>query len=330
MFFRKIDNWMHKQYTSLLKEDVEDSIFTQFLYRMLVWAGVGGIGLLVLDYVLLSHGQGQSIGVFGDFFGGVLSPILTFLTFIILIVTIVMQKQELRSSKIVNRKTSVETTFFNLIDLHHKIVEDLKVDINELKNIRGKLSTLKQIWEAKRRKSVFEGRIVFDAILEFIEDEADSPQEATEVYLMIQNECNHILGHYFRNLYQALKIIDKNASVLGDPRSYSSILRAQLSAKELALLFLNCLDGVCDRGQFKNLLIEYQMLEHLPVEKFDTGYLLGGSNFPITTEKMISQYKYKTELGLDLTKYYGGAFGKNPGIPYNLRAESQVDPNHDA
>jgi hypothetical protein len=34
---------------------------------------------------------------------------------------------------------------------------------------------------------------------------------------------------------------------------------------------------------------------------------------------MFLQYKSKKELPINLKKYYGGAFGQNGGVPYNLR-----------
>lgn len=319
MIFRKLDGWINNQYTTLLKEDGDVLAFMQFLYKLLIRTGVAVILLLLLDFFLITHGQAQSIGVFGDFFGGVLNPILTFLTFIALIFTMVMQKQESRSARLESKRSSIETTFFNIVDLNGKIVDNLKVDLNEIRYIQGNLSTLKEQIVAKRYQNNFEGRIVFEAILDFIEEEASSPQEAVDIYLIIQNRCNHMLGHYFRNLYQSLKIIDDNSVTMGDPKKYSSILRAQLSAKELVLLFYNCLDGVCDEGQFKNLLIQYEMLEHLPIKKVEGGYSLIGSEMPLASEEMFLQYQVKKNLPLNLTKYYGGAFGKNPDVPYNLR-----------
>lgn len=78
------------------------------------------------------------------------------------------------------------------------------------------------------------------------------------------------------------------------------------------------MEGVADKGQFKNLVIEYSMLEHLPIEKRSNGYSLAGSKLAIASDEMFLQYKEKKKLGVDLEKYYGGAFGKNRGVPYVL------------
>ncbi|HIF5698672.1 TPA: putative phage abortive infection protein [Vibrio parahaemolyticus] len=304
------------------------------LFKILSYAVFCAVLLFSLNIVIVSFTDKG--GVFGDFLGGVLNPVLTFFTLFGLIATIVIQRQELRLARNEYEKTAealstqaIETTFFNILDLHHNIVDNLKVDLEELsdkseaqKLLKGVSSSLirSQIGVSISTKS--EGRAVFEEILNFLSSAAESPEEVLERYQYIQHHHNHILGHYFRNLYQALKVInsyEESTLTLTQKRKYASILRAQLSTKELALLFINCLDGVSDSGQFKNLLIEFSMLEHLPIVEEPKGYLLAGSKVPLASESMLMQYKYKTEFGLDFTKYYGGAFGKNEGVPYNLR-----------
>src|SRR5690606_20728284 len=91
------------------------------------------------------------------------------------------------------------------------------------------------------------------------------PTHIIDRYRIIQKHNNHILGHYSRNLYQALKLVDAQSYISFEKKKqYTGIIRAQLSSEELSLLFINCLEGVCDDGQFKDLLVRYAMLEHLP------------------------------------------------------------------
>ncbi|QTN44868.1 putative phage abortive infection protein [Ectopseudomonas mendocina] len=308
------------------------------LYAAIVFAG----GLLAINLLLITFTEKG--GVFGDFLGGVLNPILTFFTLFGLIVTIVIQRQELRLARQEYEKTAdalstsaIETTFFNIIDLHHNIVDNLKADFEELSNKTETEKVIKGISAAILKSQIganfeskslkVQGRSVFEEILNYLSIEAKSPEDSLERYKYIQNNHNHILGHYFRNLYQALKVINNYDDTMlsdTDKRKYTSILRAQLSTKELALLFINCLEGVSDSGQFKNLLIEFQMLEHLPITKIKGGYSLAGSKTPLASDEMFLQYKIKKELGLDLIKYYGGAFGQNRGIPYNLRPNRSI------
>lgn len=48
----------------------------------------------------------ETFGVFGDFLGGSLNPILTFFTFMGLLITIVIQQTELRESRLEFRRTA--------------------------------------------------------------------------------------------------------------------------------------------------------------------------------------------------------------------------------
>ncbi len=339
---KAVRNWINNKYPlfeGLFDEkdpEKSSSILTKLLFNILIYAVIAGGTLLFIDITLIFITDKG--GVFGDFFGGVLNPIFTFLTLFGLITTIVIQRQELRLARVEYGKTAdalstqaIETTFFNILDLHHTIADNIKVDLDELKGkslgesftetaASAILSSMTSV--QLKNNALFEGRGVFSEILEFISIKSKSPEEALERYKVIQNNYNHVLGHYFRNLYQALKIIDNyDESLLtkGQKRKYTGILRAQLSTKELALLFLNCLEGMTDSGQFKNLLIEYAMLEHLPIKKVKGGYSLSGSPEPVANDAMFLQYKNKKELGFDLNKYYGGAFGENKGVPYNLR-----------
>ncbi|WP_144211791.1 putative phage abortive infection protein [Shewanella donghaensis] len=314
----------------------------KILYKMLSGAIFCAGTLLLINLALITFTDRG--GVFGDFLGGVLNPVLTFFTLFGLIATIVIQRQELRLARHEYEKTAdalstqaIETTFFNIIDLHHKIVDNLKADLEELGNKSESQKIIKGITASLIKSQIgtsftsqntkVQGRAVFEEMLNFLSVEAKSPEDSLERYKYIQTHHNHILGHYFRNLYQALKVLkgyEENKLSPDQKRKYTSILRAQLSTKELALLFLNCIEGVSDSGEFKNLLIDFQMLEHLPITKVDTGYSLSGSKTALANDEMFLQYKTKKDIGLDFNKYYGGAFGQNKGVPYNLRPNKPI------
>lgn len=309
------------------------------LATILLVAAAIAFSLLIINLYVFSFTEKISdLGTFGDFFGGVLNPILTFLTLFGLIATIVIQRQELRLSRIEYEKTAdalstqaVEITFFNILDLHHKIVDNLKVDINELKE-KGEFTGIAEEvflnFIKMSKKTTFNGRVAFDEILDFITYGAKSPAEILERYKAIQDNHNHVLGHYFRNLYQALKVIhshDEGVVSKENKRKYASILRSQLSTKELALLFINCLEGISDTGRFKNLLVEYSMLEHLPIKEYEEAFIVAGS--VLASKEQVMEYKNKKDFSyVDLQKTFGGAFGKNKGIPYNLKPNKEIQP----
>ena len=268
-------------------------------------------------------------GQFGDFMGGILNPIFMFLTLIALIITIVLQRKELKLARKEYSKTSIalntqaiENTFFNTINLHHRIVENLNVKFSDLK-VKFITDDIRISINHYGMKDPFDGEFsgikVFDEIITRIFKNAKSPKDTIKYYEILQNDYSYILGHYFRNLYQALKLIDKNDYLKKEEKKkYTSILRAQLSSNELSLLFLNCLNNMNDRGEFKKLLIKYKIFEHLNITKQNKNYILSG--IVKVSEEMVLQYFHRKEVGLklDLSKSAGGAFGKNNGVPYDI------------
>lgn len=334
--------------------------------------------LLLVDYlghnvVVPFTGTKEYLGTFGDFFGGVLNPVLTFFTFIALAITLVLQRIQLREAKEqaaeagqLSRLQTFETTFFNLLNLHATTVEHLafnpndvfvaieeeedderrerrsankQTDPNERQgsprqkpvSILASLAALKEQRrekEARRSKGAdqivrprAEGRAVFSAVLhtmqELKSDEAKDYKSPEDVYKTIQTRNNYVLGHYFRNLYQILAFIDKHFPQPGastketnTPKRYSNILRAQLSANELTLLYYNCQGILVDDGEFRRLLIKYEMLEHIPLRYSPDKecLIVPGYKFEIRTE--ILEYARHVKTDED-SSWQPGAFGKN-------------------
>ncbi|EKN6093920.1 hypothetical protein DVQ99_00140 [Yersinia enterocolitica] len=317
--------------TSTESESVEKSIneneknFSDYFTDQHVFL----VFLVLVIFGIIFFTSDRDLGTFGDFFGGTLNPILTFISVIFLISTIKIQqtelsltRKELTQTRLEYKNTSdalntqaIENTFFNILKLHNEIVI----------NLIFKEGTIN---DAGLNTTSHNGHLVFGALLKEVKKEGardtnNIPSYIQGNYKEIQDNHNHILGQYFRNLYQALKLIDGYSDDVLPPekkKKYSSILRAQLSSKELAVLFLNCLDDVCDNGQFKNLLIEYAMLEHLPIKKVNDSLFLLANDIHVSGE-MIRQYKEKKEIeSKSDEKQYGGAFGKNKAIPADYEA----------
>lgn len=303
-------------------EDVnQHDNLTKPLFWMLVLAVVAAALLLAIDLYGLKDGTGTSLGTFGDFFGGVLNPIFTFLTFFGLIITIVIQRMELRLAREEYEKTAtalntqaIESTFFNTLVLHHKIVDGLRYDPNRFRDIG--MDRLRELAGMPHEpRLIYTGRDVFDAIADDLSRRASNPTEALENYKVLQSDQNQILGHYFRNLYQALKTIDSyptDSLHQEQKEKYSGILRAQLSSNELALLLLNCSDSIVDQGQFRNLLVTYKMLEHLPLSLKDGVYRAGNRELPVADENTIVQFLKLTRIERVPATKGRGAFGNNP------------------
>ncbi|HHF2921133.1 hypothetical protein D8S93_24550 [Vibrio sp. VGrn 2] len=259
--FRKIERWLFKSFESVVGKTEDHT--SKNLYVIFFFGLVVSVSLFLLNIVLRVFTDWK-LGEFGDFFGGVLNPILTFLMFIGLIITIIVQKTELALARNEFNRTanalveqsessktqSIETTFFNLLKIHLDSIESLKFNNSALCCI------------INEKNDSSSGRAVFSSILKWMDK--DDPNTT---YSSFQETENHIVGHYFRGLYQILSFIDSCELTDSEKEKYSRIVRAQLSTDELAVLYFNCICEKVDSGQFRRLLIKFKILEHLKISK---------------------------------------------------------------
>lgn len=260
----------------------DDSALLSSLSKLMIVAAAFFSGLLVMNLSFSYLGFQEQMGVFGDFLGGVLNPILSFLSLIAILLTIILQSKELKETrKEIKRSAEAqskaekalhqqafENTFFNMLNLHNNIVQNL-----EFTNLVG----LGAYYDSQNKECV-RGRNVFAKLNALMSHEVKlyigheeltfktvDAGQTTSRFHTLQTQNNQVLGHYFRNLYQIISFVDSYKSLtFEEKKKYLKILRSQLSSDELALLFLNCLDVSVDKGQFRQLLIRYELLKHLP------------------------------------------------------------------
>lgn len=120
------------------------------VYKLFKLATFAVIALACLSFILfiflLADFDASKFGALGDFFGGFLNPVLTFITFMVLLFTIFNQSEELKltrkeleiSTKELEKSASAlkgqeqllkhqqfETTFFNLLKLKDTVFNDI-------------------------------------------------------------------------------------------------------------------------------------------------------------------------------------------------------------
>lgn len=278
---------------------------------------------------------GGFLGTFGDFFGGVLNPILTFGTLIALAITVLMQRVQLKEARSEAKRSGVheltlafETTFFNMLNLHAENARHLTFDPANISTADPmKLNLWRRVVHLAvgppKVAAPAQGRAVFAEVLRSTARGATQSEPQLEVYRMLQVEHNDVLGHYFRHLYQILDHIDRfkidgRQVDFNTRKRYSNILRAQLSSHELAVLLLNCVELMVDDGAFNEKVIRYQLLEHLPVYETGEGELRAQGIDP-NSEKIFFEYFDVTDK-LPL-KWTSGAFGENPAVAAYLEAQ---------
>ena len=282
---------------------------------------------------------GGFLGTYGDFFGGVLNPILTVGTLVGLGITMLQQRVQLRQARNEAKDTgkyaqiqAFESTFFNMVNLHVQNVQDLQFNpaVIETPPSHLLLGVARQSFLGTGRLPVVppsvKGRAVFAAVLRSTERGASIDHSQIEIYRKIQTQHNDVLGHYFRHLYQILDHIDR-FSIDGTQvdietrRQYAKILRAQLSAHELVVLLMNCTKDMVDKGAFQILLKRYRFLEHLPVKR--TGYKLSASWFTRDTTSLFFQYLERDQS--EPPRWTSGAFGSNEETAEFLKGQDLPD-----
>lgn len=250
----------------------------------------------------------EQLGPFGDFFGGVTNPVIGAIGFIALTITILMQRKQ--NSEVA--KQSFESSFYNLLNLQNNIIENL--DFNQSK---ARLSFTKFLTE---NVDVLYPKTIYSKNVKV------KKSSAYNFYKNFNSYNNDRFGHYFRNLYRILKTIDNSKYGNETKINLARVLRAQISMDELTVLFLNCLPGVCDKGEFASLLIKYQMLEHLNIKRHGTDAIAKESfrhaEFILGGKIRVSSQEVSCYLDLNTKRYLfqtsSGAFGRNTSKDLNI------------
>ena len=220
-------------------------------------------------------------GQFGDYVGGVLNPTFSFLALMAFLATLRLQIRELRISArelknsadaLVNqnktlRQQTFEATFFQLLRLHNDIVTSMEIS-----------------------RLPYKGRACFEYYLVELErtlvtENAMNGLEEFKLFYDIfyrENQAN--LGHYFRLLYNIIKLIKRTDGI--DKKFYTNLVRAQLSSDELMIMFYNCLSS-WGHEKFKPLVEEFALLKTIPNDTVPADELLRayspsafGGNYP--------------------------------------------------
>lgn len=232
------------------------------LYRLFQVA-IGAL-FLVLIVNFFSIGK-SSFGEWGDFFGGVLNPLFTLLTFTGVLITIVLQQTELREARAEMRRSAdalqeqaiglqrqnFESTFFRMLSVHTALVGAIDLVDDQGRTTRGRdcfnvfYTRLNKIYREQLEKS--NGKYSDENVLLLS-------------YQLFWKKHQVELGHYFRYLYNVVRFVKESLYSEGP---YIRLLRAQLSDQETLLLFYNCVAS--QHGErFKALAEDFSLLDNMP------------------------------------------------------------------
>jgi hypothetical protein len=239
----------------------------------LAYVAIGVAVVVIAAYIwnfagLPASDEQDKWGQFGDYVGGLLNPTFSFLALLALLSTLGLQVRELKLSvrELANSADALskqnetlklqafEGTFFQALKLHNDIVSSMEVTSQALKGRACFVYFLSQL----------EG--------ELINNSADKHYDTfLPQYDVFYLEFQSSLGHYFRLLYNIVKLIKRTEGI--DQRFYTNFVRAQLSSAELKLIFYNCLSN-WGREKFKPLVEEFALLKTIPNETLPDNALL--------------------------------------------------------
>lgn len=148
------------------------------------------------------------------------------------------------------RRQNFETALFQLLALHNSNINGIELP-QGTNHYPLKGRAVFMVWH-QTLQAFYRGVSTNEKIT--IEKE-----KAVHAYVNFYHARQHDLAHYFRTLYHIFKFI--RDSSFENKRQYTSLVRAQLSAGELALLFYNCISPFGEK--FKPLVEEFGLLEHL-------------------------------------------------------------------
>ncbi|MCG7492863.1 putative phage abortive infection protein [Thalassobius sp. Cn5-15] len=261
-----------------------------------IWVGLVVAAWLASSWLVQwSVGVDGEVGTFGDSFGA-LTSLFTGLAFVGLIITlrqqkaqIAMQREDLKlqrgemkaaRAELSGQKEQMELqnqslkqqmfeqTFFNLLNVFNHYIADLVEkhpgEGSEPQRGRDELERLlhnitlfaSSVETGKTQPNVLGGRVPVWREATTEEKFVSLTSRVSSGMLRYSNDLNS----YFRLLYNILKLVDHSG--VEQKKTYTNILRAQLSDSELQLIALNC--ARAEAAKLQVFVDRYDILKHLP------------------------------------------------------------------
>lgn len=237
------------------------------------------------DSVNIFKSEHIDIKEFGDFLGGAVGSLWSLAGVLLFYAALADQRKDLEEQKEIlamqiretvnqtkefkqQNETATEQknegTFFQLLRFHNEIITSIALEIQDMDFSDGS-STVRVI---NGRKSFVE---YYDIYKRFFNTQFETyssggiDKEVLQIvintsYDQFYEEYQADLGHYFRNIYNILKFVDTMADTYRN--FYLSLLLAQLSNNEVALLFYHCIAP--ENKNFKQLIEKYGLMSTVP------------------------------------------------------------------
>jgi len=234
---------------------------------------------------------------FGDFFGGFIGTLFAIASTLLILVTLIKQNLD-------NKKSQTGSNFFKMLDYHTENVKQLSIShINptEEEKIEGRRAFVIFKFQLIELFGVV-NNIKKDLKLELTDEETidivyvsfyygidkdwekftehklsryKRGNEIAKLLLEAKNSYSKKIGRtnqtslssYFRNLYNAVKLIDNDEYLtIEEKKQYMKILRAQLSNPELYVFFFNIVSRFGKKWKENGYIEKYELIKNIPLD----------------------------------------------------------------
>lgn len=215
----------------------------------------------------------ESFAEFGDYVGGVIGTIVSFLSLVYIYKTYRKQVDFSTNEIDLSYKQQFEASFFALIQHYYALRQTLTSADDNRKSYFDRVSE-------DIRERMMEREYDLDSIT--YENRFKEEDIASSIYDEIYDKYGNQLGHYFRALYHIISYVDD--SNIGNKKMYIDIIQSQLSNSELYILFYNGISRYGKKRMYP-LLEKYGILENVIYSDFEYFYRHQTLFYPKTSFK---------------------------------------------
>ncbi|SMO42952.1 Putative phage abortive infection protein [Chryseobacterium rhizoplanae] len=227
---------------------------TKVNFRLIILGSSCVILITLLGTLLFGLNANESKrGTFGDMFGFA-NSLFTGLSFVGLIITILLQRNDLQKQAEAAEIQYFDNTFFNLLNIHRSITVNFSLTVDRETKSNDYTYAHKVKKEGVNVFQLIYGELIYKLNLQGGFDQS--------VYNVVYKNNWEILGHYFRSVQLIITRIDQlNTDSYEVKRNYIEILKAQLSEYELAMIFYHFLSHA-DKS-YKEIAEKYALFEYI-------------------------------------------------------------------
>ncbi|MCS7005891.1 MAG: putative phage abortive infection protein [Cytophagales bacterium] len=264
---------MAKKNKKATVSEVQDKPYLLFWFLLVVI----GMWLLSWAFLMTYYNLPDNAGEFGDMFGTV-NSLFSGLTFAGIGYSIVLQRREIRMQRdqiALNHKEfkkqnknlkrqRFENTFFQLVSLHHQIVNNLKYE-EELTNNPKIIHEGRDVFfKFKQDCKQFYLQLKDEVNANSIDNNDDLEMLIKAIRKIYQENYQDSLSHYYRNLYHIYRFIyTSDLIVAEDKQMYANILSSQLTTNELAMLLYHVILPGIGYPKFYYLFRRFNLMKYI-------------------------------------------------------------------